>query len=119
MSSRHYTQHFFVENHYFGSVKRGEVRTHEQMTAPRSYAYFCPICAEVWARCPVEHVGAAAGTFRCIETPCRKHTKHAWAVPGSLMLLWDKEFSEILPDELVQWEFECHLNYAENILLTD
>jgi hypothetical protein len=33
------------------------------------------------------------------------------------MLLWDAEFSELFPEELVRWEFERHLSYAENVLL--
>jgi hypothetical protein len=33
------------------------------------------------------------------------------------MLLWDAEFSGLFPEELVRWEFERHLSYAENTLL--
>jgi hypothetical protein len=33
------------------------------------------------------------------------------------MLLWDTEFSDLFPEELVRWEFERHLSYAENVLL--
>ena len=106
-------QYFIVEGKVLGSAERSMVFVHAQPQCPQSYAFFCPVCAEVWARCPVERREGQTEPFMVWSIPCRKHRTHALAIPGSLMLEWEPEFVEAFPDEVVKWEFDRHLEFYE------
>ena len=109
-------QHFIVEGKYLGTAERQMLFVHAQPQRPVSYAFFCPVCAEVWARCPVERADGTTENFMVWTQACRKHTFHRLAVPGSLTLSWEPDFTAAFPDELVRWEFDRHLDYAEKEL---
>jgi hypothetical protein len=104
-----YLQHFIVEGKYLGNAMRGRVFIYAEPVPPHSYAFFCPVCAEVWARCPVEIVATGKHREFTVSThPCRKHTTHALAFPGSLWN-WDEDFTAAFPDAVIAWEFHQHL----------
>jgi hypothetical protein len=103
-------QHFFAEGKYLGQSERHLERVHEQVQVPHSYAFFCQTCAEVWARCPVEHNGQTQ-SFMVWSVNCRKH-KISWRPAGSLVLDWDKGFWEAFPEEVVWRELNLHLDFA-------
>jgi len=107
------TQHFYADGRYLGAATRTWEHWHNQVADPVGYAFFCPVCIEIWARCPIESNGQPALTM--VQTiSCRKHpAHHGIGVPGSLMLPWDKTFTECLPDDAVRRELEVHLDYAE------
>lgn len=107
------TQHFILEGRYCGSAPRQMTSRHGPAQVPPSYAFFCPVCAEVWARCPVEVVAGSPEKFMVWTKACRRHYHHSLEVPGSIHLDWDKEFTESFPLETVRWEFERHLDFAE------
>ena len=107
-----YTQSFFVEGQYLGAALRKPVHLHGEVQPPPSYAFFCPVCAEVWARAPVT-LGPHTQEFMVWRLACRKHGRSRLTVAGSLFLPWDKSFNEALPDGAWFWELERHLDHIE------
>lgn len=106
-------QHFFAEGKFLGTAERTLEHFHNEVTVPFGYAFFCPVCADVWARCPVV-VGTVESKYMVQTISCRKHpAHHNMGVSGSLFLAWDKTFNNLLPDEAVQRELLVHLDYAE------
>jgi hypothetical protein len=110
-----FDQGVIVEGRFLGSFIRGLKQVHAQFDPPFSYAYFCPTCGEVWARCPIE-----GRPFQIQGGYCRKHPGPSpYTVPGSLMLAWEPAYNDLLlscPD-VVAWEFNRHLDYAERNIL--
>lgn len=110
-----YTQYFIVEGKYLGQAPRKLVFIHAHLQAPNSYAFFCPICGEVWARCPIQRgdqgyqLTEPTTHWQILHVACRKHYMHAYSVPGGLMLDWDREFSDALPKAALRWELSRHL----------
>jgi hypothetical protein len=102
------TQHFIIEGKHLGTAERTPRFVHAEVHNPVGYAFFCPCCGDVWARCPVEDQPWTVWT-----KPCRKHSTSALDIPGSLWLSWDKEFSLALPQEVLRWELERHLDHME------
>ena len=103
------TQHFYIENRSFGSCERYPLT--QQKLRPISYAFFCPVCAEVWARAVIFGVD-----FFVLHIPCRKHTYSGIKVPGSLYPAGDADFLAALPREILLRELLLHLDYAESLL---
>lgn len=104
------TQSYIVEGKFLGEVFVPMAHTNAELHRPYSTAYFCPHCAEIWARCPVqEHP-----EFHALTVPCRKHPSRAYKIAGS-MLIENQAclFPLHLPDELVRWEFDRHMAYWE------
>lgn len=115
------TQHFILEGRYLGSALRSTSFSRRDSCGgvyervPLSYAFFCPVCAEVWARCPVELPNGTQRQFFALTLACRKHEVSAWQVPGALQCGSDEDFFAAFPDEVVKWEFERHLEWCERI----
>jgi hypothetical protein len=108
------TQHYFAEGRYLGATERKLIRVHDTLSPPLGSAFFCPYCAEVWARCPVEINGSSQLTM-VWTLSCRKHPAHyGCGVPGSLFLTWDKSFNDSLPEDAIRREFSVHMDFAES-----
>ena len=107
-----YQQHFLIEGKHYGTALRGSVTVHAELQPPDSLAYFCPVCAEVWARCPVE-TGRGTIPFHVLTMPCRHHPTHGLAVPGSLWINWDGAYTDHFPENVVRWELERHLEFIK------
>jgi len=111
-----YTQHYFVRNEYFGSVERTKISVRTQIAPPHGKAFFCPICAELWAVCPVDGQATQAITRFC-ERHKAGDSVGGWSsghvsrydFPGSLWLEWEPEWNQALPLALL--ERELMLNY--------
>jgi hypothetical protein len=114
-----YPQHFFVEGKYLGTAQRGLALHAGQYAPPVSFAFFCPHCADLWARCPVGDYNGTDRDWMVWTMACRKHPSRTFSVAGSLYLAWEKSFSDSFPPELLAWELDRHLDYAERILLKD
>jgi hypothetical protein len=112
-----YQQHFFVEGRHLGTVERLPIAVHAEFCPPRSTAYFCPKCAEIWARCPVEGHTAGLGKWSVewavLSLYCRKHSDIHWHVPGSLMNSLDGVFNSVLPEAVLRWELARHFEYYD------
>lgn len=104
-------QHFTVGNKYYGNSDRKMSVTHAQAHVPYSYAFCCNRCGEVWARCGVEH---PESRWQFMSKPCPSHSE-GLDVSGSLWIVWDREFNESLPHELLQRELEIHLTLWESL----
>lgn len=107
-----FPQQVIVEGRYLGEARRTLVNHHGAMEAPYSYAFFCPVCADVWARCPVDFAGRTR-EWTVWSVACRKHPRRSSEVPGSLLLTWDKSFNDSLPHDALAWELERQLDHAE------
>ena len=105
-----FPQHFIIEGDFLGSSPREPQLIHGIYMKPFSYAYFCPVCAEIWARCPIED-----RPFTVWTLPCRGHTTGHYQVPGSLTLSWDNDFNLAFPPRVVEWECDRHLEYFEGV----
>lgn len=92
-----FTQLLFVHNKPLGEGPRNHNYT-SHAEHPVSYAWFCPVCMEVWARSVVYQEGkqepepAVAWTRGCTE-----HFLYGNEAPGSLYLPWDATFNSDLP----------------------
>lgn len=107
-----FQQHFFIEGKHFGTAARSRVWVHGELQAPRSLAYFCPKCAEIWARCPV--VGEWSNPdWAVLSMHCKKHNEPTWQVSGSLSINWDKEYVDAFPEAVLQWELQRHFDYYD------
>jgi hypothetical protein len=110
-----FTQHFFIEGRYLGSVKRKFDLA--LGGSPLSYGFFCHCCGEVFAKCPVELPREPFSDVRGLTRPwqfwartCRKcEGSETLGQPGSIWLTWDTEFTEAFPLAGLQWEFEREL----------
>lgn len=100
---------FFVAGQCYPAAPRPLERIHEEWQRPCSYAWFCPVCAEIWARCVV-----ANHSFMVWTHVCEAH-KDMFApsiiVPGSLLIPLQDSFNESLPLPLWQREVELHIRH--------
>ena len=103
-------QFFFIEGRGYTPCQRGPRTVTQQR--PVSFAFFCPVCAEVWAR-----AGIPDERFFAFHVPCRKHTYDGVKVPGSLYACGDVDFLKALPADVLLREFLLHLDYAERKFL--
>lgn len=110
-------QHFFIGSQYLGSCTRSLISTSYGAFMPKSLAFFCPECGEVWARALVDGVTFSIEYARCAKHP---HPDLASPVgfpthfPGSLWKDHQHQFTNALPPEVLQREFLIHLNYLES-----
>lgn len=115
-----YEQSIFIGSTFLGSFVRPAMLVHAERQPPYSYAYFCPTCGEVWARCPTKILGGSAENKWQIQGGhCQLHPGPSpFTVAGSLLLSWEPEFSQLLlscPD-VVKWEFDRHMEFIERRL---
>lgn len=104
----HFDQHFIVDGKYLGSVTREFIPSHLHQDLPAGVAMFCPLCGEVWARCPVVGKEGTNSPFQVSTRVCRKHQwgSHFTLIAGSLSLNWDAPFNNSFPDAVIKREFE-------------
>ena len=111
-----YDQHFHVEGRFLGSVTRPATIVHAERQPPYSYAYFCPDCGNLWAKCPVSDTNGRVMKWQIQGGHCKDHPgPSAFTVAGSLLLAWEEEYSALLlscPD-VVKWEFDRHMEFIE------
>jgi len=113
-----YDQHFHVEGRFLGSVVRSHVIVHGERQPAYSYAYFCPDCGELWAKCPVTDENGFVNKWQIQGGHCRLHPGPSqFTVAGSLLLAWEPEYSALLlscPD-VVRWEYQRHMEYYDRV----
>jgi len=107
-------QSFFVEGRYLGSCPRPPINTSDLMLRqPLSLAWFCPVCAEVWARAVIP-----GRNFFCYHVACSKHQYDGGGIPGSLWvgLSMEPDMLQAIEGDVLKRELELHLTYAERQL---
>lgn len=75
---------------------------------PRSLAFFCPSCCQIWARIEV-----AAQLWQPLSIPCRQHHESPFLPGGSLWLPWAPEYTQHYPKEVLMHEFMRCLELIE------
>lgn len=106
-------QHFFLEGKYLGCSSRYPLSRTGASTQVYSYAFLCPRCGELWARCPTSEPETP---WHFIAKECRKHGRaNVEAAGGSIWLSWEPEFLEAFTDAVLRWEFDRHLETWERI----
>lgn len=118
-----YEQSIFVGNRFLGSFVRPAMLVHGERQPPYSYAYFCPDCGEVWARCPTQSVGTTqTEKWQVQGGHCKLHPGPSpFTVAGSLLLSWEPEYSSLLlscPD-VVRYEFDRHMEFNSRRMNSD
>lgn len=98
------TRHYIIEGKHLGTSLIPPHFVHNQRVEAYGLAFFCPICARLWATCPVE--GEPTSVISC---PCERHAvgdrlgswSHGyvdpWQTPGSIFLSYDREWNDCLP----------------------
>lgn len=119
-------RHFFRRGQYLGSTEVGN-RVPDFINGEMiGYAYFCPICAEVWAMALVE----GKGTFPAAHF-CERHTVgdrcgftaighvSEWDVPGSMFIPGRDDYNSTFPPAVWEQEVIIHLAHAIRYSLFD
>lgn len=101
-----YTQHYIVGGKYLGQSPRSKVHVHEELQPPYSFAYFCPQCGDVWARCPVvKDSTQETQRYMVHALACEKHQQDRFLQPaGAMMLSWDEVYNAAMPLEVLRRE---------------
>lgn len=102
-------QTWFIQGRTFGPFPVSPSFIKAELTPPRSYAYYCPICGDVWAR----RIISPAARWLFWSFHCPKHPDQSFwhTVPGSIIPSF--LFEELWPDlpySLQQREALLHLN---------
>lgn len=112
-----YTQHFIVEGKPLGEAPRSPIFCGGYENPPPAYSFFCPVCADVWARCPVLSEVGSESRFQVITKECRRHSEltNLWLtqIPGSLHLVWDDLFTRSFPHAVLERELFLHIAAIE------
>ena len=106
------SRQYWIGGRFIGAGLAERERIHEGFYVPRSFAYFCPSCGDIWARVIVLDSEVSQKFFAWVAA-CPKHELDGAGVPGSLLLPLNNTFNDAFPDEMIQWEFEQHLRWAE------
>lgn len=117
-----YEQFVYVNDRFLGSFPRPSVFVHAERQPAYSYAYFCPNCGDIWARCPVTASNGFVNKWTIEGGYCREHPGPSpFTVAGSLLLSWEPDYSNLLlscPD-VVRWEFDRHMEFAKRRIAND
>ena len=89
---------------------------YEASSLPRSFAYFCPTCGEVWGRIAVADLAGGPGIWEVLHSPCERHHRAGvqdWsAIPGGF-----SDYSRATASELpVQYRSRAIESFPAGIL---
>lgn len=105
-----FRQAFFLRGQFLGEATRGLCpRTNSR---PRSIAFFCPKCGEIWARAAVE--GAEWRTSHVECSDCGK--LGVVNFPGSVWQHFDDDFNRALPPALFERELEISIEWHQRYI---
>lgn len=115
-----FKRHFFVREQYLGFTRLGYGWTHSERTPPTGAGFFCPICSELWANCPVEGQISIMMWRACDHHKYGDPPHGTWSagrihrddVPGSLWLDHDPQWNETMPPAVLAREVLLHLQWA-------
>lgn len=91
-----------IEGQDFGEMElKDEVRRGE-ICPCEGQAFFCSYCGRVWARVIIPGRRIFPWTMVCSK--CTGHL--SMEIPGSIWMIWDRDFVEALPPKALEREFE-------------
>lgn len=111
-----FTQQFFVEGRYLGEAPRSLIFAQETPQPPIGYVFFCPVCGELWAVCPVVKANGSLRGFFAWTRLCRKHPPSGNQIPGSIWITWEEDFIKAFPRDVLLREFELHSKLLPEVL---
>jgi hypothetical protein len=76
-------------------------------------AYFCQQCGDIWERIVLIDSKGQPKCFAVETVACEKH-HDAWNIPGSRLVPRLEGILPLLPEGVLQREFEAHLAYYNN-----
>jgi hypothetical protein len=113
-------QLFIIEGNFLAECPRLPIFVHAEVQAPASYLWYCELCGEVYARAPVLHDNGRMERWTSWGGVCRSCSTPASGslirIPGSLWLSWDEDFLAALPEPVVAWELQRHVDSLERRL---
>lgn len=119
MDSKKFTQVFYLKNKFLGTCRVDHLFIHGQKCSPRSIAWFCPKCGDIWARCATISIGVNKtsewSTITRICGSCGSSINLSkLQPPGTIIdsyLLWNEQANiDDLPEKLILNELNCELN---------
>ena len=105
------TTSFFIRERFLGTL-RARTTFEACPWGYYSYAYFCPVCGEVWARVVCDRDVPEPLRWHVREHPCEQHST-IWHVSGTLLPGSDLINLDVLPPEVLRYEFQQHLSHYE------
>ena len=119
-----FRQLFFIDGKCVAEGERNWWKARRPLVvAPMSYLFYCSECGDVWAKCPVHNPATGeVQPFQGHRHPCRKCRPRYWdqrgQLPGSLLLEYDDEFTEALPNEVLRRELLLAIDAYEQLNTT-
>lgn len=102
-------QAWIIEGKFYGTAARYPLANIGNSTEVYGYAFCCAYCGRTWARAPV-----VERRFQFLMRDCRKCGLGRFyspeRPPGSVYVSWDREYTVALPDAVLQWEFDRHMD---------
>jgi len=98
------TAHYFLGSRLLGSTEA--LQTWDGACTASSMAYFCHNCGDVWGRVVIPNKRWMAVSAACPKCP----TWNA-RLPGSFMFSWHHTQLNEFPPQVVQREFDLHMNH--------
>lgn len=104
MTSPRLTQTWFIGKECLGTSPIGMEYFGPTLATPRSYAFCCPVCGDVWARRIITPSTPWFFWTVCCKS-CAASNPNALAIPGSVWLSWDDGYLNNLPLPVLKAEF--------------
>ena len=102
-----YTGQIYIGNKHFGPISYDSGRR-DLLWHRCSYAFFCRVCGEVWARIVMFNSRGEQQAFEPVCVSCKEHSD-LWNVPGSLLANHLDRLLDSLPPEVLRRELELLL----------
>ena len=99
-------QTWMIAGRLYGPFPISPELTHAQVHAPRSYAWACPHCGEVWARRIISPSPRWFFWTVCCEK-CKEKNDNSLTTPGSIWVSENRDYLDNLPVPIIQ--YECQL----------
>ncbi len=110
-------QDFFLEGQYLGTAQRGPIQLDRDAWGwPLSTGFFCRVCGQVYAHCPVYRADGSQSSWRMVSGVCSRCPADGVSPPGSIWHYPDHRFHAEAPAELIAAELSLHLAALDKAL---
>lgn len=98
----------FIEGKHYGQMDLPAEFRSGKFEDKSGIAFFCPVCARIWAV-----VYAEGHESYPYSIGCEQHPRFAAMPAGSIMLPWDRAWNAKLPRAVIQRELLIHIKHYE------